>query len=86
MLNGRGKFYRTLLNQLKLPTMEQLLSEVSEGLEVCRRTKMIFHFVNFQVAIFSLYTTQGSRLTNVVDILALNPPKVRNFDNREFDI
>ncbi|VDO86993.1 unnamed protein product [Heligmosomoides polygyrus] len=35
VLNGKGRFYRALLNPLRLPLMEVLLHEVSEGLQVC---------------------------------------------------
>ncbi|CAB3407093.1 unnamed protein product [Caenorhabditis bovis] len=34
VLNGKGKFYRTLINPMKLPLMDQLLEEVSTGLEI----------------------------------------------------
>ncbi|CAJ0595145.1 unnamed protein product [Cylicocyclus nassatus] len=61
VLNGKGRFYRTLLNPLRLPNMEALLHEISEGL---------------QVAIFRLYSMNGVRVLNVSDILNLSPPKV----------
>ncbi|CAI4229940.1 unnamed protein product [Auanema sp. JU1783] len=61
VLNGKMEMYRTLLNPLRLPTMEQLLAEVSEGL---------------QVAIFRFYTTDGLRILNVSDMISINPPKI----------
>ncbi|EYC24432.1 hypothetical protein Y032_0014g2501 [Ancylostoma ceylanicum] len=61
VLNGKGRFYRTLLNPLRLPSMEVLLHEISDGL---------------QVAIFRLYSMEGVRILNVNDILNLSPPKV----------
>uniref|UniRef100_A0A158P6F7 PLAT domain-containing protein n=1 Tax=Angiostrongylus cantonensis TaxID=6313 RepID=A0A158P6F7_ANGCA len=61
VLNGKGRFYRTLLHPFRLPPMETLLHEVSEGL---------------QVAIFRLYSMKGSRISSVNEILNLSPPKV----------
>ncbi|KAK5973730.1 hypothetical protein GCK32_015919, partial [Trichostrongylus colubriformis] len=61
VLNGKGRYYRALLNPLRLPPMEVLLQEVSEGLEA---------------AIFRLYSTNGDRMSSVNDILNLSPPKV----------
>ncbi|KJH44381.1 hypothetical protein DICVIV_09592 [Dictyocaulus viviparus] len=61
VLNGKGRYYRTLLNPLRLPPMEVLLHEVSEGLEA---------------AIFRLYTINGTRISSVNEIISLSPPKV----------
>ncbi|XGW24640.1 hypothetical protein V3C99_006234 [Haemonchus contortus] len=61
VLNGKGRYYRALLNPLRLPPMEVLLQEVSEGLEA---------------AIFRLYSVSGSRIHSVSDIVNLSPPKV----------
>uniref|UniRef100_A0A1I7X1W1 Doublecortin domain-containing protein n=1 Tax=Heterorhabditis bacteriophora TaxID=37862 RepID=A0A1I7X1W1_HETBA len=61
VLNGKGRFYRTLLNPLRLPSMECLLREVSDGL---------------QVAIFRIYSSTGVRIVNVSEILSLTPPKL----------
>ncbi|ETN77571.1 hypothetical protein NECAME_10952 [Necator americanus] len=61
VLNGKGRFYRTLLNPMRLPSMEVLLHEVSDGL---------------QAAIFRLYSMDGVRILNVSAILNLSPPKI----------
>lgn len=61
VLNGKGRFYRTLLNPLRLPSFEQLLAEVSEGLEV---------------AIYRVYSADGVRVVSVPDMLNLSPPKL----------
>ncbi|WKX88499.1 hypothetical protein Q1695_008273 [Nippostrongylus brasiliensis] len=61
VLNDKGRYYRALLNPLRLPPMDVLLHEISDGL---------------QAAIFRLYSMNGTRILNVSDILSLSPPKV----------
>ena len=61
VLNGKNRFYRTLLNPLRLPSFEQLLAEVSENLEV---------------AIYRVYSSEGIRINSVPEMLNLVPPKL----------
>ncbi|GMT27167.1 hypothetical protein PFISCL1PPCAC_18464, partial [Pristionchus fissidentatus] len=61
VLNGTTKLYRALLNPARLPTMEKLMSDVSEGLEI---------------AIHRLCTLEGKRIHHVNELIAIEPPKV----------
>ncbi|EGT32855.1 hypothetical protein CAEBREN_29075 [Caenorhabditis brenneri] len=61
VLNGKGKFYRSLINPMKMPSMEQLLEECSSHLEV---------------AIHRLYTPEGKLITTVEEILAYDGPRI----------
>ncbi|CAI2319174.1 unnamed protein product [Caenorhabditis sp. 36 PRJEB53466] len=61
VLNGKGKFYKTLINPMKMPTMEQLLTECSTHLEI---------------AIHRFYTPEGVLITTVEEILATNSPRI----------
>uniref|UniRef100_A0AAF5Q1T5 Doublecortin family protein n=1 Tax=Wuchereria bancrofti TaxID=6293 RepID=A0AAF5Q1T5_WUCBA len=62
VLNGKpSRIYRTLLNPLRQRTIESLLEEVSEGL---------------QMAIFKLYTYSGKRIINMDEIFLLNETRL----------
>ncbi|KAF1770767.1 hypothetical protein GCK72_002590 [Caenorhabditis remanei] len=61
VLNGKGKFHRSLINPMKLPSMEMLLEECSTHL---------------QVAIHRLYTPEGKLIMTVNDILSYDGPRI----------
>ncbi|GMS99926.1 hypothetical protein PENTCL1PPCAC_22101, partial [Pristionchus entomophagus] len=60
VLNGTSKMYRTLINPSRLPTMEKLLSEASEGLGI---------------AIHRLFTISGKRIYHANELVNIDPPK-----------
>uniref|UniRef100_A0A158Q900 Doublecortin domain-containing protein n=1 Tax=Elaeophora elaphi TaxID=1147741 RepID=A0A158Q900_9BILA len=62
VLNGKpSRIYRALLNPFRQRTIESLLEEISEGL---------------QVAIFKLYTYSGKRITNMDQIFSLDEARL----------
>ncbi|KAM3721449.1 Oxygen-regulated protein [Dirofilaria immitis] len=62
VLNGKpSQIYRTLLNPFRRRTIESLLEEVSEGL---------------QMAIFKLYTYSGKRIITMDEIFSLNEARL----------
>ncbi|GMR52764.1 hypothetical protein PMAYCL1PPCAC_22959 [Pristionchus mayeri] len=61
VLNGTSKMYRTLLNPSKMPPMDKILSDVSEGLGI---------------AIHRIFTFDGKRVYHGNELIAIEPPKV----------
>ncbi|CAJ0930255.1 unnamed protein product, partial [Mesorhabditis belari] len=61
VLNGKTKLFRMVLNPIKMPNLELLLSEVSNGLEV---------------SIDRFYTFEGRKIESVEEIMDVSPPKI----------